>query len=105
MTVPDIVTLANTIGVIGLFAIFVAGVYYGKVMFTHHHIEIVKLHEARFADLERQSKATEEDLRHQLQTAIMRGNEWQDMAWQQKRSVDTSLEVTKVAVSAEKSTK
>lgn len=93
MTIPDIVTLANTIGVIGLFAIFVAGVYYKKLMFTHHHEEIVRLHEARVADLERQ-----------LQNAVKRGDEWQNMAWQQKRTVDTSLEVTK-AVSSEKSTK
>jgi hypothetical protein len=103
MTVPDIVTLANTIGVIGLFAVFVAGVYYRKVMFTHHHQEIVNLHEQRFTDLERQSKAIEEDLRRQLEAAVKRGNEWQDMAWQQKRTVDKSLEV--VTVSAEKSTK
>jgi hypothetical protein len=103
MTVPDIVTLANTIGVIGLFAIFVAGVYYRKLMFTHHHEEIVKLHEQRFADLERQKEATEADLRHQLETAIKRGDEWQDMTLQQRRTVDKSLEV--IAVSAEKSTK
>jgi hypothetical protein len=103
MTIPEIVTFLNATGLVGSLVVFVAGTYYKKLMWTHQHEEIVKLHEQRFADLERQKNATEEDLRRQLEAAIKRGDEWQDMAWQQKRTVDKSLEV--VTVSAEKSTK
>lgn len=102
-TIPEIITFVNTAGVVGILVVFVAGTYYKKLMWTHQHEAIVKLHEQRFADLERQAKATEDDLRRQLDVAIKRGNEWQDMAWQQKRTVDKSLEVA--TVSAEKSTK
>jgi hypothetical protein len=103
MTIPDIVTFINTAGVLGILAVYIAGTYYRKLMWVYQHEEVVKLLEQRFADLERHSKEIEDDLRHQLAAAIKRGDEWQDMAWQQKRTVDKSLEV--VTVSAEKSTK
>jgi hypothetical protein len=103
MTIPEMISFLQATGVFGALVVFVAGTYYKKLMWTHQHEAIVKLHEQRFADLERQKEATEADLRQQLAAAIKRGNEWQDMAWQQKRTVDKSLEV--VTVSAEKSTK
>jgi hypothetical protein len=103
MTIPEIVSFLQATGLLGALVVFVAGTYYKKLMWTHQHEAIVKLHEQRFADLERQKEATEADLRQQLVNAIKRGDEWQDMTLQQRRTVDKSLEV--IAVSAEKSTK
>lgn len=94
MTITELFSYLNTAGVLGALVLFVAGTYTNRLMWRHQHETVIGLLRERIADLERQ-----------LSDAKKRGDEWQDMALQQKRTVDKSLDVVAVSATEAKSTK